>query len=217
MQRFAVEVAGERIERRHDVGDRAIAVVGRVRGRRLLGLGPDAGVGGLDHLLAVVHADQVVLEDVVVEHVLRGLAEVDDPLGDGRRLHAEGHVLGVGGAGGVVVAADAADPAGDEVRVAGILALHEDAVPPENGRGAVTLGHFLVLEVDLGEDPETPHDPGDRIPVHLHQLPRLALRPGPWGGYGRGHRRCSFCLVRRPWGDSRWSARPADGATSAPC
>jgi hypothetical protein len=43
----------------------------------------------------------------VIEHVLRRLAEVDDPLADVRRPDAEGHVLGIGGAGGVVVAADA--------------------------------------------------------------------------------------------------------------
>ena len=83
VQRLAVELAGERVERRHDVGDGAVAVDVGVRRRGLLRLVPDARVGLLDHLLAEVDADQVVLEDVVVEHVLGGLAEVDDPLGRG--------------------------------------------------------------------------------------------------------------------------------------
>ena len=56
-------------------------------------LRPDAGVGLLHHLLAEVDADQVVLEDVVVEHVLGGLAEIDDPLGHAAASDAERHVL----------------------------------------------------------------------------------------------------------------------------
>ena len=58
-----------------------IAVEAGVGRLGLLGLWPDAGVGLLDHLLAEVDADQVVLEDVVVEHVLGGFAQVDDPFG----------------------------------------------------------------------------------------------------------------------------------------
>ena len=83
VQGFAVELAGERVERPHDVGDGAVAVQVGVRRRRALGLVPDAGIGLLDHLLAEIDADQVVLEDVVVEHVLGRLAEVDDPFGHG--------------------------------------------------------------------------------------------------------------------------------------
>ena len=65
-------------------------------GRRgLFGPGQHAGIGLLDHPLAEVDADQIVLVEVVVEHVLGRLAEVDDPLGQRRRLDAEGHVLGV--------------------------------------------------------------------------------------------------------------------------
>ena len=139
-----------------------------VRRRGLLRLLPHAGIGLLHHLLAEVHADQVVLEDVVVEHVLGGFAQVDDPFGHGRRLHSEGHVLRVGGAGGVVVAADAADAAGDEVSVARILALHEDAVAAKDRRGAVTLGDLPLAEVDFGEDSEAADDPGNRIPIHLY-------------------------------------------------
>src|SRR5262249_8613694 len=78
--------------------------------------------GLLDHRLAEIDADEVLLEDVVVEHVLGGLAEVGDPLAHVGGADAEGHVLGVDGAGGVVVAADAADAAGDEVGVARVLA-----------------------------------------------------------------------------------------------
>src|ERR1700716_2186748 len=81
----------------------------------------------------------------------------------------EGHVLGVAGAGGVVVAADPADPAGDEVGVAGVLALHEDAVAAEDRRGAVALDDLALGEVDLGVDAQAAHDPRDRVPRHLHQ------------------------------------------------
>ena len=170
LQRLAVELAGERVERPHDVGDRPVAVRARVRRRGVLGLGEHAGVGLLDHPLAVVHPDQVLLEDVVVEHVLGGLAEVDDPLAEVRRLHAVRHVLRVAGAGRVVVAADAADAAGDEVRVARVLALHEDAVAAEDRRGAVALGDGPVREVDLRVDPEAADDPGDRVPGHLDEV-----------------------------------------------
>ena len=168
LQGFKVEGAGEGIERLHDVADGFEAVQFGVRRRGLFRLFPHAGIGFLHHLFAEVHADQVVLEDVVVEHVFGGFAKVHDPLGHRRRANAEGHVLRVGGAGGVIVAADAADAAGDEVRVARILALHEDAVSAEDRRGAVALGDLALAEVDFGEDAEAAHDPGNRIPIHLH-------------------------------------------------
>ena len=109
LQRLAVEVARERVERRHDIGDRLIAVNLRVGGFGLLGLLPDAGIRLADHVLAVVHADEVLLEDVVVEHVLGRFAEIHDPLTHRRRAHAERHVLRVHRADAVVIAADAAD------------------------------------------------------------------------------------------------------------
>ena len=49
------------------------------------GLIEDSGIGLLDHLLAKIDADQVILEYVVVEHVLGGFAEVNDAFGQGRR------------------------------------------------------------------------------------------------------------------------------------
>ena len=174
LQRLPVEVAGERVQRAHDVRDGAVAVRGGVRRRGVLRLGEHTRVGLGDHLLAVVDADQVLLEDVVVEHVLGGLAQVDDPLAQVRRLHPVGHVLRVTGAGGVVVAADAADPARDEVRVPRVLALHEDAVAAEDRRRALALGDGPVGEVHLGVDPQAADDPGDRIPVHVDQVRLLS-------------------------------------------
>jgi hypothetical protein len=50
----------------------------------------------------------------------------------------------------MVIAANAADAAGDEVRIAGIFPLHEDAVSPKDGRRAVAFGHFTVFKIDLG-------------------------------------------------------------------
>jgi hypothetical protein len=147
----------------------------RVRSLSVLGLGQHTRIGLGHHLLAEVHADQVLLEDVVVEHVFGGLAEVDEPLAEVRRLHTVGHVLGVDRARAVVVAADAADAAGDEVGVARILALHEDRITAEDRRGAVALDDFSVVEVDLGVDAETSDDAGDGVPCHLHQLAGIAL------------------------------------------
>ena len=169
LQRLPVELAGERVERAHDVADGLVPVVGGVRGLGAVGLLQHPGVGLRDHLLAVVHPDQVLLEDVVVEHVLGGLAEVDDPLAEVRRPHPVGHVLVVDRAGGVVVAADPADPAGDEVRVARVLALHEDRVAAEDRRRGMAFGHPLLREVDLCVDAEAADDPGDRVPGHLGQ------------------------------------------------
>ena len=175
LQRLAVELAGERVERPHDVGDRPVAVHIGVRRLGVLGLGQHTRIGLGDHLLAEVHADQVLLEDVVVEHVFRGLTEVDEPLTEVRWLHAIGHVLVVARARAVVVTADAADAAGDEVGVARILALHEDRIAAEDRRGAVALDDFLVVEVDLGVDAEAADDAGDGIPRHLHQLAGIPL------------------------------------------
>ena len=74
-----------------------------------------------------------------------------------RRPDAVGHVLRVARAGRVVVAADAADAARDEVGVARILAFHENAVAAEDRRGAEALGDFLFLEIDLVcTDPRLP-------------------------------------------------------------
>ena len=170
LQRLAVELALQRVQRAHDVADGAVAVVARVRRLGVVGHLQHAGVGLGHHPLAEVHPDQVLLEDVVVEHVLRGLAQVDDPLAQVRRADPVGHVLVVDRAGRVVVTADPADPAGDEVRVPGVLALHEDAVAAEDRRGAVALRDPLGLEVDLGVDTQAAHDPGDRIPGHLGEF-----------------------------------------------
>ena len=201
VQRLAIKLAGERIQGPHDVGDRLVAVEAGIGGLGPFRLLPDAGIRLLHHLLAEVDADQVVLENVVVEHVLGGFAQVDDPLAQRRRLDAEGHVLGVAGARRMVVAADAADAAGDEVRVARVLPLHEDAVAAEDRRSAVALDHFAVAEVDFGEDAQAAHDPRDRIPIHLDQVAPLGVRFGA-GKYGRRHGADSLnvtgrCAARR--------------------
>ncbi len=189
LEGLAVELAFQRVQRAHDVADELVAVIGGVRGLGPVGQFQHAGVGLADHLGAEVHADQVLLEDVVVEHVLGGLAQVDDPLGEVRRADPVGHVLVVDRAGRVVVTADAADAAGDEVRVPRVLALHEDAVAAEDRRGAVALDDLLLLEVDLGVDAQAPHDARDGIPVHLPDVgvfgsrhassPRYSAAPRP--------------------------------------
>ncbi len=202
-----------------------IAVLISIGRSSRLGLGPDPGVGLLHHLLAKVHAHQVVLEDVVIEHVLGGFAQVDDPLSQGRRFHAKRHILRVHRAGGVVIAADAADAAGDEVGIARIFALHENAIAAKDRRCAVALGDFAILEVDLGEDAEAAHDPRNRIPVHLDQVAlllidlRYRLRISRHGLSFRltvcSGRSCASLVSCRTVASGQLHAR--DAATSAPC
>ena len=139
----------------------------------------NGGIGFLHHLLAEVHADQVVLENIVVEHILGGFAEIHDPLAHRRRPHTERHVLRVGRAGSVVIPADPADAAGDEVRVPRILPFHENAVSAEDGRRAMTFGDLAIVEINLRENSQAADDPGNGIPIHVHQFPRTG--------------RCAFC------------------------
>ena len=128
----------------------------------------------------------------MIEHVLGRLAEVDDPLGQVGRPDPEGHVLGVAGTRGVVVAADAANPAGDRVCVSRVFPLHEHAVTAEDRRGAVALDDLPVGEIDFGVDAEAADDAGDRVPRHLDQL------PWPFGCRLRGHLRHRLPLAGGP-------------------
>src|SRR5262249_4082958 len=134
---------------------------------------PDTRIRLFDHLFAEVDADQVVLKDVVIEHVFGSLPEIDNPFSKWGRLRAEGHILRVHGAGGVIVAANPADAARNEMRVAGIFVFHEHAVAAENRGRAVTFGHLFVLEIDFREDAEAADDASDRIPAHFDEAFRL--------------------------------------------
>src|SRR5262245_6644355 len=120
--------------------------------RSLGGLFPNARIGLAHHLFTEVDADQVLLKNIVVEHVLRCFTEIDDPFTQMGRPDAVGHILGIAGAGGVIIAADTADSTGNKMRVARILALHKDAVAAKDRRRAVTLGDLTLAEVDLGVD-----------------------------------------------------------------
>ncbi len=84
----------------------------------------------------------------------------------------------------MVVATDPADSAGNEVGIARIFVLHEDAVASENRGGAVALDDFSVREVNLGEDPQAPNDSGDRVPGHLHNVGGLGTLFRGCGGSG---------------------------------
>ena len=207
VQRLAVRRARERVERRHDVRDRRVAVLVAARRGGVLRLRPHARVGRRDHLLAEVDEDQIVLEDDVVEDVLGGLAEVDDPLGQRRRLDGVGHLLRVAGADRVVVAADAADAAGDEVRVARVLALHEHAVAAEQRRRRLAADHLAAVEVDLGVDAEVADDARDRVPRHVDDAAGLGLDGLTGGGHVSSPRAVG----------SPWSAQARCAATSVPC
>src|SRR5487761_1781195 len=141
-----------------------------------------------------------------------------------RRAGPPGPVYRIDRAGRVVVTADPADAAGDEVRVPRVLALHEDAVSAEDRRGAMALDDLLLAKVNLGIDAQAAHDPGNRVPGHLHNA----------GVFGRRHRSSSLLSrpllsrLRSPCGSavppavdvtrSSWSpsgARPPSCATSA--
>ncbi len=219
VQRLEVELAGERVERPHDVRDRAVAVDRRVLGERLLGLREHARVRLLDHLLAEVDVRHAVVEDRVVEHVVGGLGQVERVVAELRRLHAIGHVLVQAGAGRVVVTADAADAARDEVRVARVDALHEDVEAAEDHRRRVALEDFLVREVDLGVDAEAPDDAGDRIPGHLLDDDLALLRRSLGGRHVSSSlpSASSSCPWRSSSAGSRSRASPRGCASRAPC
>ena len=204
----------------HDVGDGPITVIFRVRRFGFLRFFPNARICFLHHHLAEIDADEIVLENVVIEHVLGCFAEIHDPFTKRRWLHSVGHLLCITGAGGVIVAADAADPAGDEVGVARIFVLHEDAVAAENRRGAVAFDHFLRVEIDFGENAETADDPRDRIPRFIStmfpcgaEVPLLRC-----GDYFR-HKYLLLVatLFRKISVRIQWSVRRADDATSVLC
>ena len=102
-----------------------------------------------------------------------GFAEVVDPLCQVRHADAVRHILRVDRTRRVIVAADTADPTADEVRVARVLAFHEDAVAAEDRRRASALDDFAVVEVDLGVDSQVPNDARDRVPGHADELARF--------------------------------------------
>src|SRR5215472_4918048 len=128
LQSLAVKFAFERIKRFHNVADGVVAMSTRLRSLSFSGFLPDTGIGLAHHLLAEVDTDQVFLKDVVVKHVLRRLAQIDDPLSEMRRLDAIGHILRIARARGVIIPADSADSASNKMRIARILAFHKNAV-----------------------------------------------------------------------------------------
>src|SRR5579884_2821139 len=80
LQRLKVECPAEGIEGPHDIRDGTISVVGSVWGFSALCLLKHTGIRLTHHLLAEVNTNQILLEDVVVEHVLCGLAQIENPL-----------------------------------------------------------------------------------------------------------------------------------------
>src|SRR5215475_12902361 len=74
LQRLAIELAFEWVQRLHDVADRAVSMGRRLWRLGLFGLLPDARVGLTNHLFAEVDAHHVFLKDVVVEHVFGSFA-----------------------------------------------------------------------------------------------------------------------------------------------
>ncbi len=175
LKSFAIKRAGERIQCPHDIGNRPESVQIGMFGHGRFRLGQHFRIRLLHHLLAKVDAHQIVLENIVIEHVLGGLAEIHNPFGNVGRPDAERHILRIRRASGVIVSANAADPAGDEVCITRIFAFHENAVATEDRGCAVAFGNFPIIEIDLREDSETADDPGDRIPIHFDEIARFAF------------------------------------------
>src|SRR5579885_827136 len=80
LQAFEIEFAREGIESANDIADSAIAMLSGMRSFGLIRQLKHARIGFLHHLLAVVNGDQVLLEDIMVEHVLRRFTQVEYPL-----------------------------------------------------------------------------------------------------------------------------------------
>ena len=145
LQSLEIERTRERISAFMMSRDRAVPMqIGVRRSRFSAAFSHTPGLVSFTICFAKVDADQIVLEDVVVEHVFRGFAKIDNPLSHCRGLNAKSHILRIGCAGGMVVTTYSADTAGDEVSVARVFALHEDAVAAEYRRSAVTLDHFAA-------------------------------------------------------------------------
>src|SRR6185312_1321436 len=101
-------------------------------------------------------------------------------------------------ASGVVVAADAANAAGEEGGVARILAAHENAVAAEDRGRTVALGDLPVGEIDFGVNAQAADDARDGIPGHFDELTPLGANLAPrldGGGHGCSSRN-SFVVSR---------------------
>ena len=103
----------------------------------------------------------------------------------------------------MVVTTNAADTARDEVRVAWIFALHEEAIASEDVGGAKGLCHPPVLEVDLRIDAQTANDTSHRIPRHLYKL--WWLGRGLFSSSLRTHGAISFIELLYAVAVSSWS------------
>ena len=86
VQRLEIELARERVERPHDVGDRLVAVDVLPGRGGVLRLRQQCRVGLLDHLLAEVDVRHAVVEDRVVEDVVRRLGQVEGEVTERRGL-----------------------------------------------------------------------------------------------------------------------------------
>ncbi len=180
LQRLAIKRSFKRSERPHDIGDGSEAMFFGVGRFGLFRFEPDIGVCLAHHVFAKVHPDQVVLKNIVIEHELRGFTQIDDPFRERRRFDPVRHVLRVNGTCRVVIAANPANTAGDEMGVARVFAFHKDAVAAKDRRRAVTLRHCTPSEIDFRVDAQTPNDPGNGIPRHLHNITTLTHQTSPF-------------------------------------
>src|SRR5271163_382543 len=134
------------------------------------------GICGDNHATCATYAQNMafgVRPPALAEWIVNpGEAEVHDPYGQRRRAHAERHILRIRRTRGVVVPANPADAARNEVRVPRILTLHENAVAPENGRSAVALRHLPVFKINLRENSQAPDNSSNRVPIHVHKFSR---------------------------------------------
>ena len=143
---------------------------------------PYTWVSFANHLFAKIHADEIVLKDAVVEHVLRRLAEIDNPFTQRRCFDPISHVLRVNRASRMVVAANTANTAGNKMRISRILVLHEDGIAAKDRGRAVTFRHSLLFEIDLRINTKATYDPRNGIPIHFDQVAFSGGRRCFWFG-----------------------------------
>src|SRR5436309_366300 len=117
MQCLAVELPCEGVERAHNVTNGAIAMICCMWSFGLICPLKHTRVRFFHHLLAEINADQVFLEDVVVEHILCCFTQIYNPLTKCWGLYSIGHILSIDRAGCVVVATYSADSACNEVGI----------------------------------------------------------------------------------------------------
>src|SRR5260370_23586791 len=121
LESLTIKLALKWVERGHDIRYSTIPVILGMRSFSCLGFLPDSRIGFAHHYFAEIDADQIVLENVVIEHVLRCLTQVNNPLRHCWRFYPVCHILGVNSAKDVSITTYPTNPASDAMAVPAVL------------------------------------------------------------------------------------------------